>query len=398
MHSIFNTKNRKRSVIFMPIYKMDGKKDGLQKYRVRINYTDSSGKAKQIDRVAYGKDSAKELERQLMHNLSNETLKRITLQELYDEYIAVKKFEVRENSMRTITGRLELYVLPKFKDYKLNKITSAELQKWKQYIETCTQAKKPKEKLSSSMKKNIFGEFRALMNYAVKMEYIQKNPLTVVGNFRNPYENKKEMDFYTPEEFKKYIQAAKKQAELSEQSTGSIYEWNFYVFFNIAFYTGMRKGEINALKWSDIDDNIIHVRRSIAQKLKGEDRETPPKNQSSVRDLQMPLPLINILNEHQKRYKAIDGYSDNLRICGGIKCLRDTTIEKRNEKFADIANVKKIRIHDFRHPYVKLKLKNSSAYHCRIFGTKVLDFPLDFKPVIGIYAHLFNEHIRKCLC
>ena len=40
-----------------------------------------------------------------MHNLSNETLKRITLQELYDEYIAVKKFEVRkfyENYYRTI--------------------------------------------------------------------------------------------------------------------------------------------------------------------------------------------------------------------------------------------------------------------------------------------------------
>ena len=36
------------------------------------------------------------------------------------------------------------------------------------------------------------------MNYAVKMEYIPRNPLTVVGNFRNPYENKSEMDFYTP--------------------------------------------------------------------------------------------------------------------------------------------------------------------------------------------------------
>ena len=293
MHSVFNIK-MKRSVIFMPIYKMDGKKNGLQKYRVRINFTDSSGKSKQIDRVAYGKETAKEFERQLAYNLSDETIKKITLQQLYDEYIAVKKFEVRENSMRTIIGRLELYVLPKFKDYKLNKITSSELQKWKQYIETCTNAKKPTEKLSSSMKQNIFGEFRALLNYAVKMEYIPRNPLTVVGNFRNPYENKREMDFYTPEEFKKYIQAAKKQAELSEQSTGSIYEWNFYVFFNIAFYTGMRKGEINALKWSDIDDKIIHVRRSIAQKLKGDDRETSPKNKSSVRDLQMPLPLINI--------------------------------------------------------------------------------------------------------
>lgn len=377
----------------MPIYKMDGKKDGLQKYRVRINFTDSSGKSKQIDRVAYGKEVAKEFERQLMHNLSNETLKRITLQELYDEYIAVKKFEVRENSMRTITGRLELYVLPKFKDYKLNKITSSELQKWKQYIETCTQAKKPKEKLSSSMKKNIFGEFRALMNYAVKMEYIPKNPLTVVGNFRNPYENKKEMDFYTPEEFKKYIQAAKKQAELSEQSTGSIYEWNFYVFFNIAFYTGMRKGEINALKWSDIDDNIIHVRRSIAQKLKGDDRETPPKNKSSVRDLQMPLPLINILDEHQKRYKAIDGYSDDLRICGGVKCLRDTTIEKRNEKFADIAKVKKIRIHDFRHSHASLLANNGINIQeiARRLGHTNIEITWN------IYSHLYPHQEEKAV-
>ena len=139
----------KRSVIFVHIYKMDGKKDGLQKYRVRINFTDSSGKSKQIDRVAYGKETPKELERQLAYNLSDETIKKITLQQLYDEYIAVKKFEVRENSMRTIIGRLELYILPKFKDYKLNKISSSELQKWKQYIETCTNAKKPKEKLSS---------------------------------------------------------------------------------------------------------------------------------------------------------------------------------------------------------------------------------------------------------
>ena len=35
----------------MPIYKMQGKKDGLQKYRVRINYTDRSGKPRQLDRV-----------------------------------------------------------------------------------------------------------------------------------------------------------------------------------------------------------------------------------------------------------------------------------------------------------------------------------------------------------
>ena len=52
----------------MPIYKMEGKKNGKQKYRVRINYTDSFGKSKQIDRVVYGLDEAKELERRLQRD------------------------------------------------------------------------------------------------------------------------------------------------------------------------------------------------------------------------------------------------------------------------------------------------------------------------------------------
>ena len=41
----------------MPIYKMPGNKDGKQKYRVRINYTDRNGVAHQLDRVAYGSSS-----------------------------------------------------------------------------------------------------------------------------------------------------------------------------------------------------------------------------------------------------------------------------------------------------------------------------------------------------
>jgi hypothetical protein len=38
----------------MPVYKADGKKDGLQKYNIRVNYTDNNGKARQLTRTAYG--------------------------------------------------------------------------------------------------------------------------------------------------------------------------------------------------------------------------------------------------------------------------------------------------------------------------------------------------------
>ena len=80
------------------------------------------------------------------------------------------------------------------------------------------------------------------MNYAVKMEYIANNPLSKLGNFKDANLIKSEMDFYTAAEFNKFINIAYENAEIYEKTTGSIYEWNFYVFFMIAFYTGMRKG------------------------------------------------------------------------------------------------------------------------------------------------------------
>lgn len=66
----------------MPIYKMDGKKDGLQKYRVRINYIDQQGKARQLDRVAYGSQAAKDLERQLNMELTRNPTVKLTLEDL----------------------------------------------------------------------------------------------------------------------------------------------------------------------------------------------------------------------------------------------------------------------------------------------------------------------------
>ena len=47
----------------MPIYKIGKtKKEGLQKYCVRINYVSDTGEYKQITRTAYGIDFAKDLE------------------------------------------------------------------------------------------------------------------------------------------------------------------------------------------------------------------------------------------------------------------------------------------------------------------------------------------------
>lgn len=330
----------------MPIYKMNGKKNGKQKYRVRINYIDSYGQAKQIDRVAYGNEEAKQLERELNYQIKQQTpAQRMSVKELFEEYKKAKKYEVRESTYSKTDFILSHYIIPELSNVKIDKLTVPILQKWKHCIEEMD--------ISIRTRKSIYSEFRTLLNWAVKMEYIPSNPLLKVGNFKAPMEIEKEMDYYTADEFKKFITAALINAQKASER-GDCYQWHYYVFFAVAFYTGMRKGEIHALTWNDYKDGYISITKSLTQKLKGGDRITPPKNKSSVRTIQVPLPLKKILDEHYDRCKEIDGFSNDLYICGGLKPLRDTTLENANIKFANEAGIKKIRIHDFRHSHASL--------------------------------------------
>lgn len=331
----------------MPIYKMNGKKDGRQKYRVRINYTDSFGKAKQLDRVAYGADEAKQLERELNYKLKQETpAARMTLQDLFNEYMISIKHEIRETTYDKLKRNLNNHVINDLGNVHLDKLTVPVLQAWKRGIE--------EQNFSIRTRQNRYSDFRALLNYAVKMEYLSRNPLLKVGNFKAPLQVKKEMQYYTAEEFKKFISAARETA-IESENQGHMNKWHYYVFFNIAFYTGMRKGEINALQWTDIKDgDYLSVTKSLAQKLKGDDRITPPKNKSSIRTIQLPAPLIKVLNEHKERCKTMDGFNDNYYICGGTKAIRDTSIQNALKQYADKAGVKVIRVHDFRHSHASL--------------------------------------------
>jgi hypothetical protein len=123
----------------MPIYKVNGmKKDGLQKYNVRVNFCSNDGKARQLTRAAYGLETAKDLERQLTNSINTENKileSKMTVKQLYDKFIDIKKYEIRESSLEKYQRTFKNHILPTMANVRLDKLSSIKLEEWKLEVE-----------------------------------------------------------------------------------------------------------------------------------------------------------------------------------------------------------------------------------------------------------------------
>lgn len=366
----------------MPINKTGKKnKAGIAQYRVRYNYIDNDGKYRQITKTVYGAAEAKLVEAQLQAKALSAPTKTYTVQNLFEAYMQAQKNEIRESSLDKTRRILTGHVLPFFHNTKLEKLTTSCLQEWKNNL-----AERP---LKISTKQNIFRTFSALLNFAVKMEYIPSNPLQRIGNIKDAYyfgKSEEKLHYYTAEEYKQFIQTIPVDTYQGR---------NYFTFFSIAFYTGMRKGEINALRWQDISENIITVSRSVTQKIKGKENVfTPPKNASSYRKLQIPKPLLEILSlQKESQQKEFKNWNESFLVCGGDNPLRDTCISNWNIKAAEAAGLTPIRIHDFRHTHATLLINEgiSAQEIARRLGHS------DVTTTLKVYSHLYPREEERAL-
>lgn len=352
----------------MTIIKGNPTKDG-RIYSFKVRYTDLSGESKQYLSKKYAlKKEAQDAERKFMLSLTDKVDKvNITFKDLMLEHQNFKKDKVKVTSYSNYNKMYKL--LESLSKIKVNEFNITQFNIWKETID--------KKDCSIRYKNEAYKFLRSLLNFSNK--YLNTNTSAVLNKmtgFSNPNELKKEMQFYTYDEFKLFI---KNESDIK-----------YKAYFETLYYCGLRKGEANALTWKDIDfeNKTININKNLSMKVKGEKYVLlPPKTKSSNRILLIPDVLYNSLKELYTYWSKYDNFKNNWFIYGGIFPLADSTVAKRNETNAKAANIKHIRIHDFRHSCASLLITNGSSVS---LVAKYLGHS-NITTTLNTYTHMFKN-------
>lgn len=348
-------------------------KDKLVKkvtYRCVGSYVDINGTPQHYHKRGFKTlEEAKEWERNFLLKAKNEVTTNITFNEIYELYKETKKGTIKDRSFNDMEYLIKSWILPYWGDKNIKKITIQQIEKFQKSL--LSKKNNNDEYYSNRYLESIQTQFKAVMRYAFNHNYFTDNRLISFPIIKRAGEIKKEMDFFTPEEFIKFIHV--------------VDELPYFVLFNVLYWCGTRLGETLALTWKDIDlkNKSIRINKSYSKHTR---QTTAPKTNNSYRNILVPEMCLKALEQLKNIHKMTIGYDDNKLVFNFDKHLDENAIRTRKNKWCEQAQVKQIRIHDFRHSHVSL-LINMGFNPFEI--AKRLGHTVEM--VNETYGHLFQE-------
>lgn len=163
-----------------------------------------------------------------------------------------------------------------------------------------------------------------------------------------------------------------------------------------ALFTGMRLGELLALRWKciDLENRIISVEQSYNRTkvydddgdYKTTDLFKDPKSKSGIRK----IPIPNFLTKELKKHKLASKYSDDndLVFCTATgNVYSASNIRRIHRSILKKANLRHVKLHALRHTYATRLLEAGENFKT----LQVLLGHADIQTTMNIYAHVTEE-------
>ena len=285
------------------------------------------------------------------------------------------KPKIRPKTQADYENRIYQHVIPELGAIPLAKLTAADLQQFYNRLKEGGRLLRVEQYgpgLSDRMVKSCHVTCRMALDHAVAQGLILKNPAL---SCKAPVTRPKEMQVLTGEEIQRLLIQAK--------------EDGCFELLLLELTTGLRRGEILALRWDDLDfrTGTLRVERQV-QRIQGKLAVSQPKTRASCRSILLPAPVLEILAQYRQSVSFHWMFPSPKK---EDSPLDPAAVRKKLSAVLKRAGCPAARFHDLRHT----------------FATSALEHGMDVKTlstVIGhvssattlnVYAHVTDEMRQK---
>ena len=337
------------------------RKDGRWEGRYTVGHDPETGKA--IIKNVLGKTQTEvkeKLKKAIEENVGIDYGKAKTytvgswLEVWMENYARVK---LRPSTFKTSQGFLKNHIKPQIGSIPLAGLTSLDLQRFYKHlldggrVDRIEAKKKPKG-LAPKTVRNIHQMIGSAYNLAMEQHLVTKNP---TQGCALPKVEHKEMKTLTADQLSAFFHEAR----------GS----GVYELYYLDLATGLRRGELLGLKWTDVDfqRGALKIQRAISRQ-NGKVVEAPLKTKNAYRTLPLSADAIDVLMQQRRK----TGNSEWVFPSPTGGPMSPDSVLHMLQRVLKRARLPRIRFHDLRHPYVK--------HTTKIFSLRLMDFQAQAYP------------------
>ena len=266
------------------------------------------------------------------------------------------KIKLRPSTYLTYHGYIENHIKPQLGKIPLNDLTTLHLQQFYKKllaegrVERIESQKQPKG-LSAKTVRNIHQIISSALKLAVEQRLIARNP---ADGCALPKAERKEMQTLPVEQLTSFLREAK--------------DSGVYELYYLDLATGLRRGELLGLKWTDIDldRGVLKIQRAISRQ-NGKVVEAPLKTKNAYRTLPLSADAIDVLKAQKNKVGSSEWVFPSPT--GGP--MSPDSVLHMLQRVLKRAGLPRIRFHDLRHTFATLALQNG----------------VDIKTVSGMLGH-----------
>ena len=257
----------------------------------------------------------------------------------YQDY---KKASLRPNTQMSYERRIYQHIIPALGNVYLDKLTTGDIQQFYAHLKQSGRLLRRElygEGLSDQTVRGIHTTLHAALDKAVEEKLIFRNP---ADNCKLPPAKSREMKVLAPEEIQRLLIQAK--------------EDGYYELLLLELATGLRRGEILALQWGDLNfrTGALRVERQV-HRVKGELVVSPPKTKAGNRTVLLPAPVLNVFKAYKKTIHSRWMFPSPVK---EDSPMDPAAVRKRLQTVLERAECRRLRFHDLRHTFATASLEH----------------------------------------